>query len=710
MDEIIEKIEFKEYEKLINITLFNEIIAFIANTRNGKETNNILCEIQQKCIWYCVSNTTNFQEKYNFEYLGELLERYEERFRNNIEDIRAIALALGYGKKLIESNMIIGTQLINFLSKIKKLAKEDIYLQGALYLVDNEKYNIYAEQLINAKYTRTEEIIFILSIFYDTMEIVFRKHRNDIVSLLGKQKSISVIGNIGVYAWVIRTLYILINNDRKKDISLLKALIKVPTGFQKKDTNVYTELILNGYSKEEIAYLNYLILSFNTVSKAIKLENSIVAEKIAVNFCEVFINSENTHEKDVYTIIRKILLKYRKFDVKCYGCETIKKALDKKINIINPITFIELYGEFDNELFSFDILDEKWNIVASECEEDIYEEIVDNFLYFKIDDKEKLKKCIEKYNNLTGRNYIESFYKMKYGRQNIFDKLVDKNVIILKNIFAHMEKEKNYRSNHLETYIRKIQRKQALDFLKYLIRNNQYTIKEINDMGFELGDLLKKYAYSGVELNIDRKFLKNKDKRFLFNCLERFMFYERPSNYLAFLEATLKYEKIEKLFHKRELCEIYKQLCEIAPERYEKERLQEKFLSSEEMKKIRNQKIMQKQYERAQKLIEMEHKLNMEFKDIKNNNFQKLYDFCNYCYLSEEKQLSMKMVKEYLYTNILNFNIDNMQMICLMKLLQLFLKNNEMTIYEVIQILNKYVGGKANEHEFNETYKFNYQN
>ena len=51
-----------------------------------------------------------------------------------------------------------------------------------------------------------------------------------------------------------------------------------------------------------------------------------------------------------------------------------------------------------------------------------------------------------------------------------------------------------------------------------------------------------------------------------------------------------------------------------------------------------------------------------------------------------------------------------MQMICLMKLLQLFLKNNEMTIYELMQILNKYVGGKANEYKFNETYKFDYQN
>ena len=47
MNEKIEENEFLVYEKTINIVLFNEIISFIAYTRNGKETNDILCEIQK---------------------------------------------------------------------------------------------------------------------------------------------------------------------------------------------------------------------------------------------------------------------------------------------------------------------------------------------------------------------------------------------------------------------------------------------------------------------------------------------------------------------------------------------------------------------------------------------------------------------------------------------------------------------------------------
>ena len=68
MIEKIDEIEFKEYEKLINITLFNEIIAFIVNTRSNKETSDILQEIQNKCIWYDVANESNLQTKYNIEY------------------------------------------------------------------------------------------------------------------------------------------------------------------------------------------------------------------------------------------------------------------------------------------------------------------------------------------------------------------------------------------------------------------------------------------------------------------------------------------------------------------------------------------------------------------------------------------------------------------------------------------------------------------
>lgn len=44
-----------------------------------KGTNNILYEIENKCIWNKRVACQSFQEKYKFQYFGELLERYEEK-------------------------------------------------------------------------------------------------------------------------------------------------------------------------------------------------------------------------------------------------------------------------------------------------------------------------------------------------------------------------------------------------------------------------------------------------------------------------------------------------------------------------------------------------------------------------------------------------------------------------------------------------------
>ena len=436
--EKIEKIEYKAYEKLINIELFNEIIAFISNTRTGKGTNNILYEIDNKCIWNKRVSCQNFQEKYKFQYFGELLERYEERMENNIENIRAIVLALGYGKNIIENSMIMGTQLIDFLNRIKSVAEKDIYIKGALYLYDSKKYDKYGEDLFNRDYSNTEEIIFVLSIFSDRVNEFFDHKKEQIIRLLAKDRNMEVIGNIGILSWLVKNIYPLIYKDRKKDISILKALIKLPTGFQKEDTTTYKELLNNGYSEEDIAYLNYFMLYYHPVPKTVKLGYSIVEEKIAINLCKVYINNEKSYENNVYNFIRGILCRYDKFDIKCYGYSGIKDAIKYEINVTNPITFTELYQELGENLYSFDILDEKWDIVSKKMEEDKYEEILDKFLLNCKNEKDRLLNSIKKYNELTGKNYVESFLNRSYYRQIVFDFLVDNNVILLKDFFENI--------------------------------------------------------------------------------------------------------------------------------------------------------------------------------------------------------------------------------------------------------------------------------
>lgn len=75
------------------------------------------------------------QEEYSFLYLGELLERYEERFGMTPQDRRAIALALGYTTSIATDGMFVGSQRADFIQSVRRNAPGDIYLTGALYLL-----------------------------------------------------------------------------------------------------------------------------------------------------------------------------------------------------------------------------------------------------------------------------------------------------------------------------------------------------------------------------------------------------------------------------------------------------------------------------------------------------------------------------------------------------------------------------------------------
>ena len=694
--------QYEIYEDIINIPLFNKIVAFIYETTNKSNRESTLLDIEKKCIWFNKTNNANIQEEYKFEYLGELLERYEERASSDIKDIRAIALAISYSKDLIEDNMIIGTQLVNFINKIKNLSENDKYLQGALYLYDNSKYHSYVEKFINNQNTKTEEIIFTLSILSNNLENVLDKKKEELIYLIGKGKSISVIGNIGLYAWLIKTLYPLIYKSRKKDISLLKALINIPTGFQKEETKVYKELIENNYSKEEIAYLNYLLLYYNIVPNSIKLGYSIVEEKIALNLCKVFINSEKTYSEEIYDFLNKLIIKYSKFNIKCYGYSGIKDALKSGTNIVNPITFIKLYEKLDKNLHSFNILDTKWDIVASSFEDKKYEELFDNFLLLSGYGKNKINECINKYNKLTEKEYLDSFYKQDYNRNNIFTFLIDNEILTLKDFFNNLIKEEKEYNYYLKYYIQGIRNRQSFELLKYLLSLNKYTIEEINSFGFQFEDLYKNYWYRGKELDIKREFLNIDEEIILFNSLENDIFYARPEEYIDFLESVLKSDVSEEIIQQKELKELYNLFCEINPKARENDFFMKKYLTVEEREEIYEQKRKKKELEKQKELIKIQEELTKEFETIPKDSIKELYKFCDKFYYSSSKGKNcVKIVKEYIIKNIAKFNKDMEEIKYLVKIFNCFIYQNEITIEEFASIMFKYLKKEANQYDNN---------
>ena len=108
------------YKNIINIELFNMLVSFIIETTKI-DCNDFINKLKHKNIWFKKISNNNIQEKYGFKYLGELLERYEQRIGTDIKDIRAISLALAYSKEFITDDMITGTQLVDFIKRIKNL-------------------------------------------------------------------------------------------------------------------------------------------------------------------------------------------------------------------------------------------------------------------------------------------------------------------------------------------------------------------------------------------------------------------------------------------------------------------------------------------------------------------------------------------------------------------------------------------------------------
>lgn len=128
-------IEMKAYEAQINLPLLNDIVTFVIDAAKADYTQKEA--IVNRCIlWDYNACNNEFQHKYGFLYLGELLERYESRFGMPVQDRRAIALALGFTNAITTKEMFVENQRSEFLQELHRYAGEDVYLTGALYLLN----------------------------------------------------------------------------------------------------------------------------------------------------------------------------------------------------------------------------------------------------------------------------------------------------------------------------------------------------------------------------------------------------------------------------------------------------------------------------------------------------------------------------------------------------------------------------------------------
>ena len=546
------------YGRKINLALFTDIITFIQDVVKASRAQRIA--LRQRCPFWPKENGGSIQEKYGFLYLGELLERYEERYGMDILDLRSIALALGYTSELLTDEMFVGNQRENFIRRLEERAEGDVYLTGALYLLrKGQDDNKDLEAKLTGMCASTEDLIFIVGLF-DDPEYALAQFKPELVRFLGKDRSISVLGNTDILVWLITWVFPHIKGMKGKDAALLRALCALPVSHVKPESKYHTVLLEYGWLPLEIAYANIAVAAAQSVPGALN-RNSIVMEKVVVTLFREALSQIDPLTPETYELLSDLYSRYKRFHIKCYGCESLDDTLDE-VRIQNAQTFAWFAMRTDiykNAFAAFDILESRWDALASDMKHGHYLALFENSLTTDMT-TEDIRRRIDRYDKLTGRDYL-ALYQEKYGASK-FSLMVNKGIIDLWEAFQSSLDDAGKPNcaamlDNIQSYISGIKTKEAYTFFdKFFSRHSMADLHRFWRYGstrpFESLVERRSHGYSSsdteVRLNIDRDFLDDNGQRKLLGWLEEYFFAYTPDKYLNFVVGVLRDESVADLF------------------------------------------------------------------------------------------------------------------------------------------------------------------
>jgi len=693
----------------VNIFLYNNIISFIAKTSDKKsELENfrnkyLKCLLCDKDINY---DLEHFKNEYNVKYIGEFLERYEEKGLKNIDDFRAIALGLSDTIQIQTPLMFVGNQLKDFISEIRnKYQKEfDIYLAAALFnLTHNtaERGKILKD-ILEYHYTNTEDLIFMFTINFgnslknDVYEL-FKRHLS---LLLGMKRNLPVYKNEMFFAFIISELYDIIKADKKKDASLLREFCNLYT----KKITASKMLKENGYSDKEISYLNYnipkCIYDYRNIGINLK---KLSYEKIAFDYFISSITDKNSlsqYEKDC---LEKLLRK--NFEIKCNGYYSIKAYLeDSDIKIENNDTYIWLLNlglSQESKIFNFNILDDKRNeIVIRMTIEQRINYINNLIINTDTQESEKIISAINKLKNLCNLDYINKIIENGCNNKVAFSKLVDTKIIDLNNYIDEPEKISSELINNIRFYISGVRTIEAYNYTNLFIE--KYGIVKLTEIfGKSVIDDLTGYSrnnYSYKKLNIAFNIFDKEQIRKIVSWLIEYVYYFDTKNMDEYIFGILIHTNIINYFSKQELRDIYL-LYKQDLMYYKNYNLDKLYLYEEELKLLEKERTMRDEAHKTEIKSEYFIRILNEFKTEFNGTFKSISNFFEISkrYLYDDKK---NIIYDFIYIIVSNFknmykNYSQSELGYLFKLYAEFLKENYISIDEFFEVVEDVKKGEV---------------
>ena len=620
--------EMTAFVDQINLTLLNDIIAFVADTAKADYTQKRIIENRCMLLSY-EAKSSEFQQKYGFLYLGELLERYESRFGMSDRDRRAIALALGYTKHIVTNEMFVGNQRDAFLRELSRNAGGDIYLTGALYLLNEGQSSEtdWLDRLYDLGQGKVEELIFAMSVLPD-FEQAFLHYKEQLIYLLGHGRTMALQDNMRILSWLIANLRPVLKAMRGSDLALLRALCALPVSFVKEESKHHKTLLEHGYTPFEIAYANIMAVRCRAEPDTLSA-NSIVTEKIVIDLFKRALIQKETFSPEMYTLFSELFIQYKEFPIRCYGYSGLLEALEAdNVTIQNAYTFIwcSKFAPVENPLFAeFDILDHKWDSLGTGLPEDKYLALFENGLNSDMT-KVELQRHIDRYDAVTGSSYLALYRQESDCRK--FSLLVEIGILDLWTEFQASINEDGAICLpemiwRIKKYVYGFKTVQAFRFFDKLL--GQYGLDESqryfsarHGYGTFFDGLIKLDSSNTkvYSINLERDYLKDDTQGalILLYWLEEYLFQYQPSAYISFICILLQDKTASGLIPQSTLRTLFDLVIDDAGLNYhEVAHLKEQYWTPEElqaeaagkeaaaMKKMQERKIklyqdMQNQY------------------------------------------------------------------------------------------------------------------
>lgn len=653
--------EMQAFAGKISLTLLNDIIAFV---REASDADNARKRaVQQECI-FLYGNTGGgaLQEKYGFLYLGELLERYETRFGLPIQDLRAIALGLAYTRDLVSGSMFVGAQREDFLRRVRREAEDDLYLAGALYLLNRglDGAAIWEERLLG-RHDSTEDQIFALSLL-PSAGPAFQRCSPQLLRLLGPDRTMPVLGNMRTLAWLFGWLQSAVKKAKGRNMALFRALATLPSAFVKKDCKHHAVLLEQGYSSFEIAYANMMTVLLQTPGDVLR-QDSITAQKIAVElFWEILAHKE-PFPAEAYAQFTEIFKRYLHFSPRCYGCKTMPEALQDAPQASNAGTFIWFAGQAGithPTLGGFDVMDTAWDALAAGLPPEDYLFLFEAGLTENLEQAD-VRNRIERYDALTGTSYLAGYWTDRdldrFGllvKKDIFDlwelfqKCLDSEGAICQPVMMRYIRSalKDFKTVQAYRFYQKFMEELGAQKLNILFENDTY-----GDLYLSLVKDSTDYRgiNGGVTLAIDRDFLDDDGRRQVLEWLEAYIFLQKPEKYLLFITAILLDKSIAALFSEKDQQALFSLVirCPSLPA-HVSSRLKERYFTPEELQAEAEAAEADRQKEEQRARLEQERHIREKYAGENVCSFSSARRFLKHIYTDDEERIASQIIYENL--------------------------------------------------------------